>query len=283
MSPRFFVGLAMAAYALGALVSFVSVGRQKRPSIALQLALAATGVLAQTIGLSIHCAISETHYFTSSMEILWLLAWSVGVNYVVILSAWRIAGLGALVLPLNVVILAASLLAQYPGAAPLSGVDRHPLYAPHVLMAFLGYGFFLTACAIGILYLRAEWLLKHKVFGAVLRGMPSLERLDRTAARCIWAGFAFFTLALLQGGYLAHVFQVSSWFLHPKMLAAEITWLVFLVSMVGRLTGHVIGRLAAQTVLVGAVLVGLTIVLGHPLQPDANGADPPEVQERARP
>ena len=283
MSPQFFVGLAMVAYALGALASFVSVGRQKRPSVALPFALAVTAVLAQTIGLSVHCATSETHYFTSSMEILWLLAWSIGVNCVVILAAWRIAGLGTLILPLNVVVLAASLLAQYPGAAPVSGVDRHPLYAPHVLLAFLGYGFFLTACAIGILYLRAEWLLKHKVFGAMLQGMPSLERLDRTAGRCVWVGFVFFTLALLQGGYLAHVFHVSSWFLHPKMLAAEITWLVFLVLIVGRLAGRVIGRLAAQTVLVGAALVGLTIVLGHPLQPDTDGVASPDVQEKARP
>jgi ABC-type uncharacterized transport system permease subunit len=218
------------------------------------------------------------------MEILWLLAWSVGVNYLVILAAWRIVGLGALVLPLNVAILAASLLAQYPGPAPVSGVDRHSLYAPHVLLAFLGYGFFLTACAISILYLRAEWLLKHKVFGAVLQGMPSLERLERTAGRCVWAGFAFFTLALAQGGYMAHMYNVSSWFLHPKMLAAEITWVIFLVLIVGRLAGRLIGRLAAQTVLVGAALVALTIVLGHPLQSETDGnSGSPETREKARP
>jgi hypothetical protein len=67
------------------------------------------------------------------------------------------------------------------------------------------------------------------------------------------------------------------------MMAAEITWLVFLVLIVGRLAGRVIGRLAAQTVLVGAALVGLTIVLSHPLQPDTDGVASPDVQEKARP
>jgi ABC-type uncharacterized transport system permease subunit len=276
--------MAMAVYAAGALFSFMSVGRGKKTSSTPQLALAVLGVLFQMIGLGVHCATSETHYFTSPMEVLWLLAWSVGVNYVIILAAWRIVGLGALVLPLNVAILAASLLAQFPGQAPVSGVDRHPLYAPHVLLAFLGYGFFLSACAISILYLRAEWLLKHKLFGTVLQGMPSLERLERTASRCIWAGFAFFTVALAQGGYLAHTFNVASWFLHPKMLAAEITWLVFLILIVGRLSKRMLGRLAAQTVLVGAAVVALTIVLKHPLQSEAgDDVAPVKSQEKARP
>jgi ABC-type uncharacterized transport system permease subunit len=284
MDPKFFVGVAIAAYAAGAVLSFVSIGRAKYASSWPHLALALVGLLAQMIGLSVHCSASETHYFTSPMEILWLLAWSVGVNYVVILTAWRIAGLGLLVLPLNVALLAASLLAQFPGPAPVSGVDRHSLYAPHVLLAFLGYGFFLSACAISILYLRAEWLLKHKVFGAVLQGMPSLERLERTAGRCVWAGFALFSVALAQGAYLAHTFNVSSWFLHPKMLAAEITWLVFLVLVVGRLARRLIGRLAAQTVLVGAALVGFTILLSHPLKSDADGnPGSSAAQEKLRP
>lgn len=284
MSPKLFVGLAIAAYAAGALFSFISVGRGKKASLAPQLALAALGVLFQMIGLGVHCATSETHYFTSSMEILWLLAWSVGVNYVILLVAWRIVGLGMLVLPLNVAILAASLLSHYPGSAPVSGMDRHSLYASHVLLAFLGYGFFLTACATSILYLRAEWLLKHKVFGVVLQGIPSLERLERTAGRCVWAGFAFFSVALVQGGYMAHVFSVSSWFLHPKMLAAEITWLVFLILIIGRLSRRMRGRLAAQTVLVGAALVALTIMLSHPLQAESNGeGNSSDTQEKARP
>jgi len=279
-----FVVVAIAAYAVGALLSFVSVGRAKTAVSWPQLTLAVAGVLAQTIGLGVHCATSEMHYFTSPMEILWLLAWSVGVNYVFILAAWRIVGLGVLVLPLNVALLAASLFSQYPGPAPFGELDLHPFYPPHVLLAFLGYGFFLSACAISILYLRAERLLKHKLFGAVFYGIPSLERLERTAGRCVWLGFGFFTTSLLLGGYLAHAHDASSWALRPKMLAAEITWLVFLVLLVGRLAGRLIGRLAAQTVLVGAALVALTIVLSHPLQvAEEDVTTPPQSQESVKP
>jgi ABC-type uncharacterized transport system permease subunit len=277
-----FVVVAIVAYAIGALLSFISVGRAKTTVSWPQLTLAIVAVLAQTVGLGVHCATSSTHYFTSPMEILWLLSWSVGVNYVLILAAWRIVGLGVLVLPLNVALLAASLFSQYPGPAPFGELDLHPCYPPHVILAFLGYGFFLSACGISILYLRAERLLKHKLFGAVFHGIPSLERLERTAGRCIWAGFCFFTIALVLGGYLAHAHGVASWFLKPKMLAAEITWLVFLVLIIGRAAGRLIGRLAAQTVLVGAALVALTIVLGHPLK-ITNGNDTPAPQEQQKP
>lgn len=286
MSPESlsFAIVAIVAYAIGALVSFVSVGRAKTAVTWPQLTLAVAGVLAQTIGLGVHCATSKTHYFTSPMEILWLLSWSVGVNYVLILSAWRIVGLGVLVLPLNMALLAASVFSQYPGPAPFGQLDLHPFYPPHVILAFLGYGFFFSACAISILYLRAERLLKHKLFGAVFHGIPSLERLERTSARCVWAGFGLFTVALFLGGYLAHTYGLSSWFLHPKMLAAEITWLVFLVLVVGRLAGRLIGRLAAQTILVGAALVALTIVLGHPLEmSEGDETVPPKQQEQLKP
>ena len=279
-----FVIVAIVAYAIAALLSFVSVGRGKTAATWPQLTLAIAAVLSQTVGLGVHCATSTTHYFTSPMEILWLLSWAVGINYVLILAAWRIVGLGVLVLPLNVALLAASIFSRYPGPAPFGALDLHPFYPPHVLLAFLGYGFFLSACAISILYLRAERLLKHKLFGAVFHGIPSLERLERTAGRCVLAGFGFFTLALVLGGYLAHAHGVSSWFLHPKMLAAEITWLVFLTLIVGRATGRLIGRLAAQSVLVGAALVALTIVLGHPLEVDEDHETPPTgTREQLRP
>lgn len=283
MRTEVFIIVAIAAYAVGALLAFVSLGKRKSAPWP-QLFVSAMGVLAQTLALGSHCASNTTHYFTSPMEILWLLAWSVAVNYVVILWAWRIVGLGVIVLPLNVILLAASMLSQYPGPAPGGDLDKQPLYPPHVMTAFLGYGFFLTACAISILYLRAEWLLKHKLFGAVFRGIPSLERLERTAGRCVWAGFGFFTVALALGLYLARANRIDGWLLQPKMLAAEITWIVFLILLVGRATGRLIGRMAAQTALVGAVLIALTIVLGHPYQSaSSEPPDRPKTQEKVGP
>ena len=74
------------------------------------------------------------------------------------------------------------------------------MLALHILAAFLGYGLFLTACGASILYLEQTKLLKRKVFGALFRDLPSLERLERLELVCAWMGLGIFALALAAGG-----------------------------------------------------------------------------------
>ena len=265
MSPEQFVLLALVLYVSGAVAALLGLRYDRRWPRA-QAGAVLLAVLAQTAGISVHCAHSPTHYFTSGAEILWLLSWSAGVNYLVLLAAWRMNALGLLILPLNAALLAASFLFPYPGPPPVGGLDRDPLYPVHVMSAFLGYGLFVTGCAASVLYLRAQALLKRKLFGVLFAGLPSLERLDRTAAWSVAAGLFLFTVALALGTVLAVRANVAHWYLHPKILVAEATWLVFLVLAAGRLAGRLTGRGAANTILAGAGLVAATILLGHPFR-----------------
>jgi ABC-type uncharacterized transport system permease subunit len=273
MNAEMWILAALAAYAAAFVMAVAGLRCRPAREKPWQLILVALGVLFQTAGIGRHCHESATHYFTSGTEILWLLAWAAGINYLLVLAAWRMRALGVLILPLNAGLLAASFLFTYPGPAPLGELHRHPLYPVHVLSAFLGYGFFMTACAASLLYLRAEWLLKHKLFTVFFQEMPSLERIERSAARSVWVGLALFTVALGLGGYLCWRQGLTGWYGLPKILVAEATWLIFAVLAAGRLAGRLVGRTAAKTILAGAALVAATILIGHPFR--ASGAEDP--------
>lgn len=221
----------------------------------------------QTIGIGVHCANSSTHFFTSPAETLWLFSWALGIGYLALLVGLGMRSLGALILPITAALLAASHFTTQPGQPPAAAAASHPLLPVHIMSAFLGYGLFLTACAASVLYLEEHRLLKRKMFGVLFRSLPSLQKLDRAAVLCTWAGFALFTLAVGTGAFLAkHYGGGETWYLEPKILATQATWLVFLVLLIGRLSGRLIGRASAKTVLFGAVLVVATFLLSHPFR-----------------
>ncbi len=106
------------------------------------------GLLFQTAGIGVYCAQSPTHFFTAWSEIFWLLSWALSIVFLALLVGWKMRSLGALVLPLNVALLAAARFYTAPGLAPSDEAIGHPLFAVHVLSAFLGYGLFLLALIV---------------------------------------------------------------------------------------------------------------------------------------
>ncbi|MCW8131812.1 MAG: cytochrome c biogenesis protein CcsA, partial [Planctomycetota bacterium] len=253
----------------------------------LHLAVIAAAIF-HSAGIGVHCAHSSTHFFTSHAENLWLLSWTLGIGYLALLLGFRMRTLGALTLPLSSAMLFVSRFVTQPGLPPTAAAAQHPLLPVHIMCAFLGYGLFLTACAASVLYLEEHRLLKRKIFGVLFHGLPSLEKLEKAATLCTWAGFGLFTVALGTGAFLAkHYGGGEAWYLEPKILATQATWLVFLVLLVGRLSGRLIGRASAKTVLVGAALVVGTFLLAHPFReqpaPAATHAEPAATEARPAP
>lgn len=273
-APYFFL-LAAIAYAIGAGVAVGGFRVQSLREGPWQMLAAVAAVIFHTAGIGVHCAHSQTHFFASYAENLWLLSWALGIGYITLLIGFRMRSLGALTLPLAAGMLFVSEFLTKPGLPPTSAAAAHPLLPIHIMSAFLGYGLFLTACAASLMYLEEHRLLKRKVFGVLFHGLPSLERLDKAATLCTWAGFALFTVAVGTGAFLAkHYGGGETWYLEPKILATQATWLVFLVLLVGRLSGRLIGRASAKTVLVGAALVVATFLLAHPFREAGDPAKP---------
>ena len=229
-----------------------------------QFVLAGAGALFKTLAIGAACRSSDSHFFNSSSEIFGLMAWSLGLSYLLALAVSQARSLGALVLPLIVLLLSLSLFSAR-GQVPLN-VPNTSLFAVHILCAFLGYGLFLTACGASVLYLEQASLLKRKIFGSLFQDLPGLQELERLEMLCSRLGLLLFTAALSTGALLVKTQSLGFW-LEPKTLAAEITWLIFAVLVVGRALRWLNGRSAAKVALAGAGLVLLTFALAHPLAP----------------
>lgn len=261
MTPEAVSLAALVCFALGAAVAIAGFRVEALRKNSYQFILVGLGVLLKTVSIGMHCARSDSHFFTSPSEVYGLLAWALSCSFLVALAVSAARSLGAIILPLVTVLLTISHLLTSESTA--SHLKPNPYLAPHILSAFLGYGLFLTACGGSVLYLEQARLLKRKIFGAIFRDLPSLERLERLEISCAWLGLIAFTVAILTGAVMAQNLQQPFW-LEPKILATEITWLIFFGLLVGRAVRRLNGRAAAKFVLAGAALVLCTFLLTHP-------------------
>lgn len=272
MKPEFALALgSLIAMSFAAFAAIAGFRIQKFHSKWMQSVPVALGVLLKTASIGVACSSSQSHVFNSPAEIAGLFAWALSCSFLVALLVSAARSLGALILPLVVVLMALSMVSSNESAGPLPLQGSPRFLAPHILSAFLGYGLFLTACGASILYLEQARLLKRKVFGVLFKDLPSLERLERLEMFCSLLGLAAFSVALVTGAMMASETGKPFWFV-PKFLSAQVTWLIFGVLVIGRAARRLNGRTAAKFVLVGAGLVLFTFALGHPFsrpQPDA--------------
>lgn len=261
MTPEAVSLAALVCFAAGAGVAIAGFQVEALRKNSYQFLLVGLGVLLKSIAIGMECARSDNHLFNSPSEVYGLLAWALSCSFLVALAVSAARSLGALILPLVAILLALSHLLTRESAAPGFAPNRY--LAPHILSAFLGYGLFLTACGGSVLYLEQARLLKRKMFGAIFRDLPSLERLERLELICAWLGLSAFTIAILTGAVMAHELKLPFW-AEPKIIATEITWLIFFTLLVGRAIRRLNGRAAAKFVLAGAALVLCTFLLTHP-------------------
>ncbi|GMV79915.1 MAG: hypothetical protein AMXMBFR7_10990 [Planctomycetota bacterium] len=271
MGPEAFKLLAAGCYLSGAVAALVGLKRTEVREGSWQHVLLGMGLTVHSVGIGVHCAQSQTHFFTSIEESLWLASWALAIGYLVALVGWSLRSLGALMLPLSAALLLISFAFREPGPPPTAGLAAHPLFTVHVLSAYLGYGLFMTATAVSLLYLFEQALLKRKIFNYLFRALPSLEKMERAETLIAWIGFVLFTVAVGTGATMAKRSGQAAWYLEPKIISTWLTWIVFLVLVVGRASGRLAGRATARTILLGAVLVVCTFFLAHPFRETADG------------
>ena len=272
MTPETVSLAALICFGAGAVVAIAGFRVEALRKNSYQYLLVGLGVLLKTVSIGMHCARSDSHLFNTPSEVYGLLAWALACSFLVALVASAARSLGALILPLVTILLALSHILPRDSDAP--ALAQHRFLAPHILSAFLGYGLFLTACGGSVLYLEQARLLKRKMFGVLFRDLPSLERLERLEILCAWLGLAAFTIAIATGAVLAHDLKMPFW-TEPKIVATEITWLIFFVLLVGRAIRRLNGRSAAKFVLAGAALVFCTFLLTHPSAKPSTAQMPP--------
>lgn len=185
-----------------------------------------------------------------------LLAWLVVSAYLVwgCQPRFRLLGLGIMPVAAGLLILA------WAGGG--TGVDETvgggwslDLHVGLMLAAFAG---FTVSAATAALYLVEERRLKRRDAGLLRLRLPSLEALERLAARVALAG-----LALLSGGVLVGTTRLDADELDAAMVVTALIWGVYAVALVLRREAGLRGRRLAWTLLAGFGLVAVVLPLTH--------------------
>ncbi|HVB29001.1 MAG TPA: cytochrome c biogenesis protein CcsA [Terriglobia bacterium] len=171
---------------------------------------------------------------------------------------YRITLLGIFMLPLVFVLTLFSALR--PGPSFQSVAFRSGWLMVHISCIMLGYvGFFLTFVA-AVMYLIQERQLKSKNPQTSYYRLPSLEVCDQLYFRSLLFGLPFLTLGILTGFIWAARMWHGPWELDPKILAALVTWFIYLFLFSARLSGSWPERRSAYVAIVGFAAIMVTFV-----------------------
>ena len=265
---------ALFLYALGTVGFFLYLGHQREFLARGAFWLTAAGFAVQSLFLVVRGVMAGHHPVSNLFESLTFFAWTVVLAYFVLQYRFRIRVLGALVMPLAVILM---VLPVAIGRVPRFQVDTEisPLIPAlqsnwlgiHTTLAFLGYAFFSIAFAGSILYLIQERQLKKKHLGSLFHRLPSLHVLDRLLYRSLAVGFILMTFGIITGAVWAASAWGSYWSWDPKETWSLITWFIYAALLHARMTIGWRGRKAAWLSIFGfaAILftfLGVNLILG---------------------
>jgi ABC-type uncharacterized transport system permease subunit len=188
------------------------------------------------------------HPVVNAREAIFFLAWLMCGAYLATSFRFEVPVLGALVVPVVMVLDVAGRLtpsreAQHAGTL---------LASVHITLASAGVALFAVAAGGAVLYLVSERNLKGHRAGARLFGRgPALETLDRINRACIVLGFPLFTVAMVTGAVWVMRIPGTHGLLTPQYALATVTWLLYGGLLVARVTAGWRGRKAALVTLAG--------------------------------
>jgi ABC-type uncharacterized transport system permease subunit len=213
-------------------------------------------------------------HFVSVVEMLvqahrWM---PVGIREIESLMGLAVAGVFFLIwwlfdaIPLGIFALPATFFLVF---VPALGVDRYIFPSAgvrmgwlmaHIAALMLSYAALCFSLLASLLYLVQERRIKAKPrpgkdsWWAPFDWLPPLDTLERIAHATLEFGFPCMTVGLVIGSVLAQETPLgAAYFLDPKIIAAFISWIVYVILLLIRRSAGLRGRRAAY--LCGAVLV----------------------------
>lgn len=214
------------------------------------------GWLAQTALLVAQAARSDGFPWGTWAGALNLLSWLVVTGYL----AWgsnpryRLLGLG--VMPVAAVLL---VLAWAGGGTGVHGADGAGWALDvHVGLMLAAFASFTVAAAVAFLYLFEERRLKRRDAQVLRLRLPSLEALDRLAARVALVG-----LALLSAGILVGLTRLEAAEIDLAMSVTVVLWALYAAALLLRREMGLQGRRLAWSLVAGFSLVAVVLPLTH--------------------
>jgi len=249
---------AVAAYLIAAIHSILAFVNKRRSLQRVAEWSTAAGFILHTGALAADWVIDGHYPLFSLREALSFLAWALVALYCVVIYRYRAQqAVGAFIMPLiSVLTLVALLIGTSPNApATFSATWLFPI---HTTLLIFAYAAFAIAFMASVMYLLQERELKLKTFGAIFHRLPPLTTVNDLATSAAALGLLLLTLGIVSGVIWSSQRFGRYWRNDPKEIFALLTWLLYFVLIIYRLTAHWRGRSAAWLGVVGFALVLLT-------------------------
>lgn len=165
----------------------------------------------------------------------------------------------------TVVLFALPVCASVLIAIPFSDEFRQSISLPslwlwaHIGLMILGEVILLLAAAWGVAFLISERQLRRKTGLFSLASLPSLPTIELGLHRLLQFGFLLMSFGVLLGMFFAKQFWGGAWLLDAKVLAALISWAVYLLLLGLR---YSVRSFRGRRLAIGAVVgFGLVVFL----------------------
>lgn len=191
-------------------------------------------------------------------------SWSLVLVYMTVALRQKLYVIGSFIFPLAFLALVST--AILPSEAPALNPMFQTVWL-HVTLSMLGTVGFAVAFVAGLMYLMQVRLLKSKQFNVLSYKLPPLDFLDALNQRSILLGFPFLTMGILTGALSAQISLGTYLNWNPEQTWALVTWVFYLIVLMGRVTMGWRAQKAAYLTIVGFAGVILTflgvILKGH--------------------
>jgi cytochrome c-type biogenesis protein CcsB len=247
------------AYLVSMLLFFVLLASRSKVLGTAAMAVAYTGLLAQTVAISLRWKESYDmgvgHAPLANLyESVVFFSWTIVLIYALLDLKYRYRVIGAFVMPFALLGMAWAQLGMNNAIEPLVPALQSNWLLYHVLTCFLGYAAFAVACGISIMYLikaGSEESADSPAGSGLLAMFPPIRVLDDLNYRAIMVGFPLLTLGIITGAAWANYAWGTYWSWDPKETWSLIVWFVYAAFLHARITKGWVGKRAAWLSIIG--------------------------------
>jgi ABC-type transport system involved in cytochrome c biogenesis permease subunit len=255
---------ALAAYTAATVLYayFFWAKRKKYASYATYTVVA--GFVLHTASIGLRWAEKGSFPFQGIYESLTIAAWALVLVYFVVEYLAGVRVLGVLLIPAAIVMMVIAFLnLDAPTEEVVEVLDSWRVGIHVVIINLANAGFAIGAAASG-LYLVQEVQLKRHTTNMLFRRLPPLASTDRLARRVIAAAFPAYTAGILLGTIRAIEFDVTGWYLDPRVLLAFVVWGIYGTYLYLRFRPQGLpGRTGAWIALAGFVVVVIVAIVAR--------------------
>jgi cytochrome c-type biogenesis protein CcsB len=209
-----------------------------------------TGILSHLIYL-ILLFIQHGHLPVGNLyQVLTFVAWLSAVVYMILELRLQERTMGVFFIPVVMVLHAISSILM-DVEQPLAPVLTDIVFEFHVAAVISSYAAFAISFIASLMFILLSREMKSRRLGIFFQRLPSLDFFDKLSNQAVNIGLVLITVGIVIGFYLGMNVWEGRWVADPKLVAAVVSWAIYLVHYISRKSAGWQGRRAAILSVVG--------------------------------